>query len=74
MGLTQCLHGYRIYPLRIGSDNIINGEQEVVITFTSRHSNEREPTWNASEKECLAIVNALEHFEPYYLYDKSFKV
>ena len=43
----------------------LHGEHEVVIAYTSRHLDERERIWNISEKECLAIVHALEHFRPY---------
>ena len=51
----------------------ISGEHEVVIAYASRHLTERERTWNASEKECLAIVFALKQFRC-YLYGRTFKI
>ncbi len=50
-----------------------HGEHEVVIAYTSRHLIAREQDYPISEKECLAIVQALEHFRP-YLYGRTFKV
>ncbi len=51
----------------------LHGEHEVVIAYTSRHLDQREQDYPISEKECLAIVHALEHFRP-YLYGRTFKV
>ena len=50
----------------------MHGEHEVVIAYTSKHLDKRERIRNVSEKECLAIVNALEQFRP-DLYGGNFK-
>ena len=62
-GVGAVLAQIQDIPLSDLDPTIIHGEQEVVIAYTSRHLNDRERTWNASEKECLAIVHALEHFK-----------
>ena len=48
-------------------------DREVVIAYTSKHLNEREAKWSTTEKECFAIVHAIEVFRP-YLYGRSFTV
>ena len=53
------------------ADSAETGDQEVVIE--SKHLNEREAKWSKTEKECFAIVHAIEVFRP-YLYGRSFTV
>ncbi len=48
-------------------------DQEVVIAYTSKHLNEREAQWSTIEKECFAIVHAIEVFRT-YLYGRKFVV
>ena len=49
------------------------GEQEVVIAYTSKHLNDREAKWSTTEKECFAIVHAIDVFRT-YLYGRKFTV
>ena len=49
------------------------GDREVVIAYTSKHLSEREAKWSTTEKECYAIIHAIEVFRP-YLYGRSFTV
>ena len=55
------------------ADSAETGDLEVVIPYTSKHLNEREAKWSTTEKECFAIVHAIEGFRP-YLYGRSFTV
>ncbi len=55
------------------ADTAESGDREVVIAYTSKHLNEREAKWSTTEKECFAIVHAIEVFRP-YLYGRSFTV
>ncbi len=48
-------------------------DREVVIAYTSKPLNEREAKWSTTEKECFAIVHAIEVFRT-YLYGRSFTV
>jgi hypothetical protein len=34
--------------------------QEVVIAYTSKHLNDRESKWSTTEKECFAIIHAID--------------
>jgi hypothetical protein len=49
------------------------GDREIVIAYTSKHLSEREAKWSTTEKECYAIIHAIEVFRP-YLYGRSFTV
>ena len=49
------------------------GDREVVIAYTSKHLNEREAKWSTTEKECFAIIHAIDVFRP-YLYGRAFTV
>ena len=55
------------------SDSAETGDREVVIAYTSKHLSEREAKWSTTEKECYAIIHAIEVFRP-YLYGRSFTV
>jgi hypothetical protein len=53
-----------------------NGEtddKEVVIAYSSKHLNDREIKWSTTEKECYAIIMAVQTFKP-YLYGRKFTV
>jgi hypothetical protein len=55
------------------ADSSETGDREVVIAYTSKHLSEREAKWSITEKECYAIIHAIEVFRP-YLYGRSFTV
>ena len=48
-------------------------EKEVVIAYSSKHLNDRETKWSTTEKECFAIIQAVDIFKP-YLYGRKFTV
>ena len=48
-----------------------NIDREVVISYTSRHLNDREIKWSVTEKECVAIIHAVTKFKS-YLYGRVF--
>ena len=48
-------------------------DREVVIAYTYKPLNEREAKWSTTERECYAIIHAIEVFRP-YLYGRSFTV
>ncbi len=47
------------------ADSAESGNREVVIAYTSKHLNEREAKRSTTEKECFAIIHAIEVFIPY---------
>ncbi len=55
------------------ADSAETGDREVVIAYSSNHLSEREAKWSTTEKECYAIIHAVEVFRP-YLYGRSFTV
>jgi len=72
-GIGAVLAQVQYIPPSKTDPKALHGEHEVVIAYTSRHLDDRERIWNISEKECLAIVHAIEHFRP-YLYGRTFRV
>ncbi|KZS06710.1 Uncharacterized protein APZ42_029739, partial [Daphnia magna] len=46
---------------------------EVVIAYTSKHLNDREAKWSATEKEAYAIIHTIDVFRT-YLYGRKFTV
>ena len=52
---------------------VVRGQWELPVSFFSRQLQEREQRYSASELECLAVVDAIQHFEV-HLCDKPFTV
>ena len=48
-------------------------DKEVVIAYSSKHFNDREMKRSTTEKECYAIIEAVDIYKP-YLYDRKFTV
>ena len=42
------------------ADSTETGDRKVVIAYTSKHLSEREAKWSTAEKECYAIIHAIE--------------
>ena len=48
-------------------------EKEVVIAYNGRGLNSAEQKYSTTEKECLALIEAIKNFHP-YLHNRKFNV